>query len=127
MDIKELYTVDSHEAGSELRLTSPLDGAITDCYLTIVGIDSAVWREAEIKGKRQVLELFKTGDSDEKAHGSIVAETLSSAVIAWRGFENEGKSLKFDRAFLKDLIVNSPSIGDQIDHFIADRVNFIKG
>jgi len=127
MDIKSLYTLESHEKGAELNLLSPLDGKPTDCYLTVVGVDSATWREAELNGKRKVLELFKDGDTDQVKNRDIIAETLASAVIGWRGFEDKGKAIEFDRGFLKDLFINSPDTATQTDEFIAKRVNFIKG
>ena len=127
MDIKSLYTLESHEKGAELNLLSPLDGKPTDCYLTVVGSDSVAWRESELNGKRRVLELFKSGEGDNTKHNEVIAETLAGAVVGWKGFEDKGKELKFDKAFLKELFINSPFIADQVDTFIGNRANFIKG
>tara|TARA_R110000868_G_scaffold192553_2_gene437122 strand:+ start:2187 stop:2570 length:384 start_codon:yes stop_codon:yes gene_type:complete len=127
MDIKSLYTLEAHESGSELNIISPIDGKPTDCFLTVSGVDSRAWREAELAGKRKIVELVNSGDANELKQGIIIAETLASAVTGWRGFDDNGKPLVFDRAFLTDLLVNSPSIGDQVDRFIVNRSNFTKG
>lgn len=127
MDIKALYTLEAHESGAELNILSPINGKATECFLTVSGVDSRAWREAELNGKRKVLELFKTGESDSVKHGLIIAQTLAAAVTGWRGFDNDGELMEFDRSFLVDLFVNSPSIADQVDQFISNRANFIKG
>tara|TARA_R110001599_G_scaffold120191_1_gene291164 strand:+ start:55 stop:438 length:384 start_codon:yes stop_codon:yes gene_type:complete len=127
MDIKSLYTLEAHESGSEMNIISPIDGKPTECFLTVSGVDSRAWREAELAGKRKIVDLVKGGDFDEAKHAEIIANTLASAVTGWRGFDDKGKPLDFDRAFLADLLVNSPSIGDQVDSFVATRSNFTKG
>lgn len=122
MKIEDLYTLETHEAGAELRLVSPIDGKPTDFYLTIVGVDSNRWRDAELDGKRKIMAMSKAEQSDKKAHRAIIAEVLSQAVIDWKGFDKE-----FDREFVKDVFINSPLIAEQVDEFIGKRANFIKG
>ena len=127
MDIKSLYTLEAHESGSEMNIISPVNGEPTECFLTVLGVDSRAWRDAELAGKRDIVNLAENGDFDKFKSRRIIAETLTQAVTGWRGFDDNGKPLDFDRAFLADLIINSPSIGDQIDRFIATRSNFTKG
>lgn len=131
MDIKSLYTLDAHTKGAECRLKSPIDGKLTDCYITVSGLDSVAWRTAEIDGKRQVL-LINADDelSDEEKKAKTIAVTasvLAKASIAWRGFGDGGKELKFSKKRVEELYLNSPKIADQVDHFIARRGNFTKG
>ena len=123
MDIKSLYTLEAHSRGSEMNIISPRDGKPTDCFLTVLGADSIAWREARLDFDREVINL---GD-DKKAKSLLIATTQADAVIGWRGVDNEGKPLDFDRAFLIDLLVESPSIGDQVERFKDTRSNFTKG
>ena len=44
MDINQLFTAEAHEEGAEIRIKSPLDGAETDFYITLQGIDSKTYR-----------------------------------------------------------------------------------
>jgi hypothetical protein len=123
MKIEDLYTLEAHEAGAELRLISPITNKPTDFYLTIVGVDSNRWRDAELDGKRKIMAMSKAEQGDKKAHRAIVADVLSQAVIGWKGFDKK----EFDREFVKDVFINSPLIAEQVDEFIGKRANFIKG
>ena len=38
MDIKNLYTVEKHEDGAELRIVSPIDDELTDFYIKVQGM-----------------------------------------------------------------------------------------
>lgn len=130
MDISELYTADAHNDGAEMRVKSPLSGELTECYITVSGLDSKAFRSAEMKGKRKVLAAYRDAvaeDNHENLEREVIAETLADATIGWRGFTSNGKELKFSRKSIYELYLNSPNISDQVDTFIANRKNFIKG
>lgn len=120
MDISELYTVDACNEGAELQIVSPVTGKETDCYITVAGIDSKAFREAERNLKRKLVK----GDA---SIDDVTAEALASSVISWQGFESDGKEWKFNKKNAIALFKNSPAIANQVDRFIADRANFIKG
>ena len=40
MELKSLYTAESHENGAEIRIKNPIDGRGTDFYIKMRGIDS---------------------------------------------------------------------------------------
>ena len=124
MDIKSLYTLEAHESGSEMNIISPIDGKPTECFLTVLGVDSRAWREARLVFDREIIKL---NDASESERALLIATTQAAIVIGWRGFDNEGKPLDFDRPFLVELLVKSPSIGDQIERFKDNRLNFTKG
>tara|TARA_R110002124_G_C8828239_1_gene504523 strand:+ start:661 stop:1035 length:375 start_codon:yes stop_codon:yes gene_type:complete len=124
MDIKSLYTLEAHESGSEMNIISPIDGKPTECFLTVLGVDSRAWREARLVFDREIIKL---NDASESERALLIATTQAAIVIGWRGFDNEGKPLDFDRPFLVELLVKSPSIGDQIERFKDTRLNFTKG
>ena len=124
MDIKSLYTLEAHESGSEMNIISPIDGKPTECFLTVSGVDSRAWREARLVFEREIIKLNNASESERAL---LIATAQAAAVIGWRGFDNEGKPLDFDRAFLTELLVESPSIGDQVERFKENRLNFTKG
>ena len=124
MDIKSLYTLEAHESGSEMNIISPIDGKPTECFLTVLGVDSRAWREARLVFDREIIKL---NDASESERALLIATTQAAIVIGWRGFDNEGKPLDFDRPFLVELLVKSPSIGDQVERFKDNRLNFTKG
>ena len=116
MDIKSLYTSESHEQGAEMQVIGP-DGKKLDCYITLVGTDSKRWREIVRTKMRKML----SDDTDDDS-----SELLASASIDWRGFESDGKELKFSKEAIASLFKNAPYISDQADRFIANRANFTK-
>ena len=78
MDIKGLYTVEKHEAGAEVRITSPVDGDLTDFYILVQGIDSKAYRSAVIAYQRRLLAEQEGGE----------AELLAAVTIGWRGLND---------------------------------------
>ena len=116
MDIYELYTVDAHDEGAEMQVRDPR-GVLIDCYITLAGIDTKRWIEAFNKNTRKKL------DGEDNKEASVLAEST----IGWRGFANNGEDLVFSKKLAKQLYMNAPYIADQVDKFIANRVNFIKG
>jgi hypothetical protein len=117
MDINTLYTVDAHEEGAEIRIVSPLDGKETDFYITLQGIDSKAYRKAVRAYHRKLIAEEEGGEID-----LLVAITKD-----WRGLFKGKEKIPFSPDAARDLYVNAPSVTAQIDTFVADRKNFIKG
>ena len=117
MDINTLYTVDAHEEGAEIRIVSPLDGKETDFYIIIQGVDSKAYRTAVRAYHRKLIAEEEGGEID-----LIVAITK-----AWRGLSKGKQEIPFSPEAAKDLYANAPSVASQINIFVADRTNFIKG
>tara|TARA_B110000967_G_C18696024_1_gene465416 strand:- start:60 stop:410 length:351 start_codon:yes stop_codon:yes gene_type:complete len=116
MDIKELYTADAHEEGAEIRILSPLDEQ-TDFYIIVKGIDSKSYREAVRAYHRKLINKEDGGE----------IELLVAITKSWRGLEDKGKTVKFTPKNAQDLYVKAPNIASQVDTFVAERRNFIKG
>ena len=117
MDINTLYTADAHEEGAEIQIVSPLDGEKTDFYITLQGIDSKTYRKAVRAYHRKLIAEEEGGEID-----LLVAITKS-----WRGLNDGKKDIEFTPEMARDVYVNAPSVSTQIDAFVADRKNFIKG
>jgi hypothetical protein len=127
MDISEFYTADLHAEGAEVRIKNPLTGKLTDCYIKVVGMDSKAFRVADSKGKRSLLSAAAGGGDIEQAKLDAIAQTLADSTIGWRGFTDNGKELEFSIDKAVALYANSPVIANQVDIFISNRRNFIKG
>ena len=119
MEISDLYTAPSHEDGAEMQVIGE-DGVALDCYITVAGIDSRVWRKASLDGSRK---LFK-GDGDAI---DISDESIARATLGWRGFESDGIEIAFSIENALSLYKNAPYISEQVDKFIANRSNFTRG
>ena len=115
MDINVLETKQAHDVGAEMRVRGP-DGKLTDFYIKAAGIDSTVWRKIKMDIERSGL----VGDS-------VTPESaLAKATLSWRGLKNGKVEVEFSEDAAKQLYENAPYIMDQIDTFIAKRVNFLK-
>ncbi len=119
MDIKSLYTLESHEKGAEMCVKDQF-GKETDMYITIAGIDSKAWRNAYNDAQRKCIE---TADADST---TIMAFAFAAASIDWRGFNDKGKKLKFTQEKAEELYLCAPYIATQVDNFISTRINFMK-
>lgn len=118
MNIDELFTVDRHEAGSEMQVRSE-EGKLLDLFITLVGVDSKAWRTAEIEMKRQ---LLAGGDPID-----TTADAMGKCSLSWRGFKSKGKDLEFSKESVTNLYLSAPYIGTQADKFLSNRANFTKG
>ena len=123
MDINELFTAEIHESGAEVQITNPTTGKDTDCYITVIGIDSKSFRSEQRKRQRKALDAVRNNKSIPDDEFGLLVEST----IGWRGFESEGKEWPFSKKNAQSLFDNSPLIADQVDKFIADRANFTKG
>ncbi len=117
MDINTLYTVDAHEEGAEIRIVSPLDGKETDFYISVQGIDSKAYRKAVKAYHRKLLNEEEGGDID----------LLVSITKGWRGLSDGKEEIEFSSVRAKAVYENAPDVAVQVDRFVADRKNFIKG
>lgn len=117
MDINTLYTVDAHEEGAEIRIVSPLDGKKTDFYISVQGVDSKAYRTAVKAYHRKLL-------NDEEG-GEI--ELIVAITKGWRGLVDGDKEVEFSAENAKSVYENAPDVASQLDRFVANRQNFIKG
>lgn len=125
MDIEQLYTVDAHEAGADVVIRNPLTGEDTDIVITIKGIDSKAFRQARLNVRRKALEGMRDGsDADADA---VASEILAKITIGWTGLTSKGEPVPFSEKTALELYKNAPPIREQIDEFISNRINFIKG
>jgi hypothetical protein len=117
MDINQIYTVDAHEEGAEIRIVSPLDGKETDFYISVQGIDSRAYRTAVKAYHRKLLNEEEGGEID----------LLIAITKGWRGLSDNKKEVKFSASVARAVYENAPDVAVQVDRFVSKRTNFIKG
>jgi hypothetical protein len=123
MELNDLLTTESHGVGAEMRVRGP-DGNLTDCYITLVGVDSDLWDKVMTESRDT---LIKAGKQGRNAIVKIKAGMIADASLAWRGFTFNGEEIEFSREKALELYISAPYIMTQCDGFIAERANFMKG
>ena len=118
MKLKDIYTVDDHELGAEVRIRDGA-GKLTPLYIKCKGVDSASYRKQLKIQKRKYQEaLMANQELDEDV---FVIEALVESIIGWRGTDEE-----YDKKLCQELLENAPFVKDQLDAFMSDRANFTK-
>ena len=121
--MEEFFTRQKANQGKKLPLFTP-EGAKTEHYFKLLGVDSDVFRKAEVEAKREameVLELFKEDKDAEKRNEALAhlsRKTLASAVVEW-SFEQE---LTIDN--VANFFKEAPQIYDAVNRFVGNRELF---
>jgi hypothetical protein len=125
MEISKLFTVDRCDKGAEMEVIDPATREGTGAFIRLAGVDSAAFRRANDTAEEK---MFKKGarkiTPDERRR--IQVEIIAACTLAWRGLEQDGKEwpCTFDNAVT--LYEASPAVREQVDLFIANRVNFLR-
>lgn len=127
MDISSLMTADSHAAGAECNIYSPVDGKMTDVFILIAGVDSAIWRKQKRKQTAEIMQAAREKKDGDLDYDRMDIDALVEATIGWRGIVSEGKPWEFSKANALQLYSKSPGIVSQLLDFVANKRNFIKG
>lgn len=105
--------------GAELPLYAPT-GERTEHWLKVVGADSDIFRDADLRAKREGMKVAAIQDEQERSTATRALQTrlIASAVVAWSfptpcTLENVIK-------FLTD----APQIADSVDVMVSRRALF---
>ncbi len=118
MKVESLFTTDIHANGAECEILDG-DGNKTGLFITVMGVDSPVFRAQAKLQQRAYIEALrneKDFDGEEMDIDALVAST-----IGWRGTDE-----KFTPKLCKQLYSKAPYVKDQVDRFMAARENFTK-
>lgn len=126
MEINQLLTVESHEAGAECNILSPVDRSETDVFIKIMGADSKAWRNAKKKQTAEIISKRASGDTNID-YDAMDIKAISSITIGWSGITKDGKEWPCNDKNKKELFTNSPFIVEQLLDFLSKGENFIKG
>ena len=146
MDLSTLDVRKAANEGAELELIHPTEGTILRepvpetapegtigeaLVIMLAGTDSEVYREALKSRARQRLNQQKKKnraeqtDFDEAERKGI--ELLAKCTMGWRNISEDGKELQFNVNNAITIYTKYPWIKEQVDVFMADRSNFLKG
>ena len=135
MKFNDLLTQDLHDQGAELNVINPETGEPSDSFITVVGVDSKLWQKMQKSAMRKILEArdlaVKDGkefiiDEDMTDVGEV--DRLAGATTGWRGFQDEDDNeMPFTPENCKLLYSQAPNIRGQVNVFIGNRLNFMKG
>lgn len=129
MDL-DLNTLGVAAAGFELQLTHPRTGAPLEIFITVLGADSAAYKERLLEHQRRAMADFqktrKFARTPEQLDADAI-ELLAAATQAWRNVVVDGKPLTCSEAAARTLYADPrfPWIREQVDAAIGDRANFL--
>ncbi len=118
MKLQDIYTVDDHELGAEVRIRDG-NGKLTPLWIKCKGVDSVSYRKQLKVQKRKYQEaLMQNVDLEED---EFVIDALVESIIGWRGTDE-----KYSKKLCRELLSNAPFVKEQVDAFMSDRANFTK-
>ncbi len=133
MDLSTLDVVSASNQGATLELIHPVteekivddDGNVMS--ITVLGTDSQTYRDILKARTRQRLNQKKQSkiDLDEAEHKGL--ELLARCTMGWANIYDEGEKVPFSFEAALNLYKKYPWIKEQVDNFMADRSNFLKG
>ena len=127
MDFNTFNLATPAEAGADVVIMHPVTGEDTDIVITVVGKDSATYRNAakRIAGEK----LPEETEAKEKELTKRGAELLTSCIRGWSGIEDsDNKAIPFTPEFAIELLSNTDfdSLAVQINAAIHDRTLYQK-
>lgn len=129
-DLNLLDSVAVANQGETLALLHPGTNEELDITITLMGSDSDEYRTtikkrfeaAQRQAKNKRNQDVDLDDAEQKSQ-----ELLAKMTLGWENLEMDGKSVKFSFEAAKDVYARFPWIREQVEKFISDRSNFIKG
>ena len=139
-DLGSLDTVAASDEGAELQLVHFITGKKLPVYITLLGKHSTVFREimADRVNQRIAKEAVAAQRGKEVDRPTAeeaeerAVELLAACTTGWRTADKpvvmlKGEELKFNGENAKKLYREMLWVREQVDKFIGDLENFIKG
>lgn len=117
--MEAFFTRERANEGIEVPLYTP-DGAKTEHWLRIRGVDSDIFREAEANSKRSAFHVASIEDEAErtKAIQEAKLDLIAALVISW-SFDEECTTDN-----VKTFFRQAPQIADAVDQVASKRSLF---
>jgi len=132
MDLNALSTTEKAGSGFKMEIVNPATGVPTDASITIVGIDSKVYQEAQHRiANKRMKRMNNRGSlkfnltSEEVEIESI--ELLARCTLGWDNIDWEGSPLKFSLENAKMIYSELLWLREQCVAAMEDRSNFLGG
>lgn len=121
MNPSDFFTRSKANEGEKLPLSLP-DGAPTDEFLLVRGVDSDQFRESRDAYRRELILCAAIKDEAERAERSEEAKRkLQAALVFGWSFKAE-----FTQAALLEFFREAPHIAAEVDNFASDRRRFFR-
>lgn len=121
MKLADFYTREHGNAGHKLALPSP-SGTPSEHWLRVASVDSDIFRDSELRYRREVAALAQRNPTPEEQQAHLKAmriELLSRLVLSW-SFEEP-----CDTTNVSNLLREAPYIADLVDVASANRRLFL--
>jgi hypothetical protein len=129
-DLAAFDTKKGAEAGFELQLVSPGDGAPLPIWITILGADSDAYEAAQMVNQRRLygnLARGKRFNLTPEENKDQALDVLVAATKAWRTDATiDGKAWPaFSPIAVKEFYKRFPAFLEQVKQATEDRANFL--
>jgi len=125
MDLSNFDLKANADRGFDVEVKNPIDGTDTDIIVSVVGSDSARYRNANIAAMVEV-PLDEGMPIQEKA--AVVTKrfslVLAACVTGWAGIEIDGKEIEYSPTSALEVLGQYDWIADQLSEKIKNRENF---
>lgn len=131
MDLTKLNVTAASESGTKMEVLHPTTGVPTGVTITLVGIDSKIYQDAQhkINNKRMKSSFRRAGVRFQVTSEEIEQETielLARCTLDWEDVDWGGKSLPFTYENAKMIYSELAWLREQCAAFIEDRGNFLQ-
>jgi len=130
-DLQLLDSVALANEGEKLVLLHPATEEELDITITLMGSDSDEYRNTIKKrfeqAQRQQAKSKKNNEIDLDEAEDKSRDLLAKMTLSWENVEEAGKKVACTFESAKALYKKYPWIREQVEKFISDRTNFIKG
>ena len=131
MDLQLLDTVALSNAGEKLVLLHPSTKEELDITITLMGSDSDEYRNVIKKRFEQAQRIqaksTKPQEIDWDEFEDKARDLLAKMTLDWENVLEDKKKITCNFENAKELYKKYPWIREQVEKFISDRSNFIKG
>ncbi len=124
MDIARFDTQKGAEEGHRLQLKDPF-GEPLDVYITVKGMDSVTYQDAQLETVRRYKDLPERKRKDPDLIRAGVMELLADVTMGWENLQIDGAAYPFSRANALKLYGRFPWIREQVQQAVEDRANFL--
>ncbi|MCQ4160862.1 hypothetical protein NON00_13085 [Roseomonas sp. GC11] len=131
-DFDTLPAATHSEAGAEVPIVHPVTRKPiratpeAEFRIRVAGPDSAVYRGAQTRAMRRILDRGEAGQEDDAADQSDRAAFLGEITLGWTpGAKLGGQPLEFSRETAAAFYARYPWAADQVDRTAGDRKAFL--
>lgn len=130
MDLKQLDLGAACDEGATLTLEHPTTGEPLDATIVLYGPDSQVVAKLRREQSDRTLARVRRSGSKRVTAAELELEAcqfLATATKSWSGVEEHGQAVPFSYENAVRIYREHRWVREQVDRFVGDRGNFIKG